>query len=202
MLIYRQLIYEPFRTGLTCGAVASALAVILLLEGFQTGLLVQLKNVALNRGADLIVAQAGVSNFVASRSLLPQLSRERIESIKGVVEAHPMTMVPVIYEKAGYRKSPIFFVVYDTGGGPSKIITGRAAQAPREIVIDESLAVLYDLNVGDPFIVADFEFRISGIAEQDSALFTAFSFINYDDMIDFFFDSDLVIVINKRKSSE
>ena len=191
-LIYRQLVYEPFRTALTCGAVASALAVILLLEGFQTGLLVQLKNVALNRNADLIVAQAGVSNFVASRSLLPQLSRERIESIEGVVEAHPMTMVPVIYEQAGYRKSPIFFLVYDTGGGPSKIITGRVAQEPREIVIDESLAVLYDLNVGDPFIVADFEFRISGIAEQASALFTAFSFINYDDMIDFFFDSDLV----------
>lgn len=80
-LIYRQLIYEPFHTLLTGTAIASALAVILLLEGFQTGLLVQLKNVALNRGADLIVAQTGVSNFVASRSLLPQLSRQRIESI-------------------------------------------------------------------------------------------------------------------------
>jgi len=191
-LIYRQLVYEPFRTSLTCVAIASALAVILLLEGFQSGLLMQLKNVALNRGADLIVAQSGVSNFVASRSLLPQLSRERIEAIEGVVEAHPITMVPVIYEKQGYRKSPIFFVVYDIGGGPSKIKEGRSAKAPREIVIDESLAVLYDLEVGDPFIVADFEFRISGIAEQASALFTAFAFINYDDMIDFFFDSDLV----------
>ena len=191
-LIYRQLVYEPFRTLLTCGAIASALAVILLLEGFQSGLLVQLKNVALNRGADLIVAQSGVNNFVGARSLLPQLSRERIESIEGVVDAHPITMVPVIYEQAGYRKSPIFFVVYDTSGGPSKLKAGRAAKAPREIAIDESLAVLYDLKVGDPFIVADFEFRVSGIAEQASALFTAFAFINYDDMIDFFFDSDLV----------
>ncbi len=191
-LIYRQLIYEPFRTLLTCGAIASALAVILLLEGFQSGLLIQLKKVALNRGADLIVAQTGVTNFIASRSLLPQLSRQRIEAIEGVVEAHPITMVPVIYEQAGYRKSPIFFIVYDTGGGPSMIKAGRAAENPREIVIDKSLAVLYDLKVGDSFIVADFEFRISGIAEQASALFTAFSFINYDDMIDFFFDSDLV----------
>ncbi|VAW83818.1 hypothetical protein MNBD_GAMMA18-1165 [hydrothermal vent metagenome] len=191
-LIYRQLVHEPFRTFLTGGAIASALAVILLLEGFQSGLLIQLKNVVLDRGADLIVTQAGVSNFTASRSLLPQMSRQQIEAVDGVVEAYPITMVPVIYEQQGYRKSPVFFVVYDIGGGPSKIKVGRAVEKPREIVIDESLAVLYDLNVGDPFVVADFEFHISGIAEQASALFTAFAFINYDDMIDFFFDSDLV----------
>jgi len=191
-MIYRQLVHESFRTLLTGAAIASALAVILLLEGFQSGLLVQLKNVALNRGADLIVAQAGVSNFVASRSLLPQLSRQRIEAVDGVIEAHPITMVPVIYEKPGYRKNPVFFVVYDTSGGPSRIKAGRSVTEPRDIVIDESLAVLYDLKVGDSFVVADFEFHISGIAEQASALFTAFSFINYDDMIDFFFDSDLV----------
>lgn len=191
-LIYRQLVYESFRTLLTSVAIASALAVILLLEGFQTGLLVQLKNVSLNRGADLIVAQKGVTNFIASRSLLPQVSRELIESIDGIEAVHPITSVPVIYEKEGYRKSPIFFMVYDSGGGPTVIKAGRSATQPRDIVIDESLAVLYDLKVGDPFIVADFEFHISGITEQASALFTAFAYINYDDMIDFFFDSDLV----------
>ena len=46
------------------------------------------------------------------------------------------------------------------------------------------------------WITANFEFRVSGIAKQASALFTAFSFINYDDMIDFFFDSDLVVDIS------
>lgn len=191
-LIYRQLMYEPFRTLLTCVAIGSALAVILLLEGFQTGLFVQLKNVSLNRGADLIVAQSGVTNFIATRSLLPQVSREAIESIQGVKVAHPITSVPVIYEREGYRKSPVIFIVYDTGGGPAVIKAGHTVTKPRDIVIDESLAVLYDLEVGDPFIVADFVFHISGIAERASALFTAFAFINYDDMIDFFFDSDLV----------
>ena len=101
----------------------------MLLEGFQSGLIVQLINVALNRGADLIVAQSGVSNFIASRSLLPQLNRQMIAA-------------------------------------------GRVASAAWEIVIDESLAVLYDLNIGDPFIVADFEFRVSDIAKRASALFT------------------------------
>jgi len=191
-LIRRQLVHEPFRTLLTCIAIGSALAVILLLEGFQTGLYVQLKNVALTRGADLIVTQSGVTNFVASRSLLPQISREVVESIDGVKEAHPITSMPIIYDKPGYRKSPVFFMVYDTGGGPVVIIEGQKASKPRDIVIDKSLAVLYDLNVGDPFIVADFKFNVSGITEHASALFTAFAYISYDDMIDFFFDSDLI----------
>jgi len=192
MLIYRQLTHESFRTGLTLLSVAAAIAVILLLEGFQTGLMEQLHLVALNRGADLIVTQSGVSNFVASRSLLPQLSRQRIEAIDGVNAAYPITMVPVIYQKSGYRRSPIFFVVYDQGGGPSKLIAGHAPQHAREIIIDESLAALYQLKLGDPFIVSDFRFKVSGIAKGASALFTAFSFIRYDDMIDFYFDSDLV----------
>lgn len=191
-LTYRQLRHEPIRTLFTSMAVGSAIALILLLEGFMTGLLVQLKNVSMNRGADLIVAQSGVSNFIASRSLLPQLSRQKIEAIEGVKQAHPITSVPVIYEQAGYRKAPVFFMVYDTGGGPATIKYGKPASKPRDIVIDESLAVLYDLKVGDAFVVADFQFHIAGIAEQASALFTAFAFINYDDMIDFFFDSDLV----------
>jgi len=192
MLVFRQLIHESYRTILTLVAIAAAIAVILLLEGFQSGLVQQLGKVALNRNADLIVSQAGVNNFVASRSLLPQLSRQRIEAIDGVAAAYPITMIPIIFHKPGYRRTPVFFVVYDQGGGPSHLIAGQDPQHPRDIVIDESLAVLYDLNIGDPFLVSDFEFHISGIAKQASALFTAFTFIKYDDMLDFFFDSDLV----------
>jgi len=190
--VFRQLLHEPFRTVLTGVAMAAALSVVLLLEGFMTGLLVQMDGIAMHRGADLIVAQEGVRNFVGSRSLLPQLARQEVEDIKGVKAAHPITMLPVIYKKEGYRQAPVFFVVYDTGGGPYNIKEGKLSREPRQIVIDESLAVVYDLKVGDKFVVSDFEFQISGIAKQASALFTAFAFIYYDDMIDFFFDSDLV----------
>ena len=67
-LVYSQLVHDPFRTAITTPAIVSALAVILLLEVFLSGLYIQLKNVSLNCGADLIVVQTGVSNFVASRS--------------------------------------------------------------------------------------------------------------------------------------
>ncbi len=155
------------------------------------GLLIQLENTVLNRGADLIVAQSGVSNFLGSRSLLPQLSRERIEGIEGVKEAHPMTMVQVIYSQDGV-KQPIFLIVYDTAGGPVNITEGGPIRESRQIVIDESLAKLYGLAPEDPFVVAGFEFRVAGVARRAAALFTAFAFVSYDDMIDFYFDSDLV----------
>jgi hypothetical protein len=99
--------YDPLRSLLTCGAISSALALILLLEGFQSGLLIQLKNVALNRGADLIVAQSGVSNFVASRSLLPQLSRERIEAVRRRGAPHHYGAGNI--RQAGISQEPDFF---------------------------------------------------------------------------------------------
>ncbi len=190
-LVKRQIQMEAGRTLFVCLSIGAALAVVLLLEGFQQGLLVQLRNAVLNRGADLIVAQAEVSNFIGSRSLLPQLSRQRVESIDGVTSAHPVTLVPVIYTQ-GNNKRPIFFLVHDTAGGPISLVAGQYAKAPREIIIDESLAVFYDLVPGDPFVVSEFEFRIAGIARQASAFFTAFAFLNYDDLIDFYFDSDLM----------
>lgn len=190
-LVGRQLAYDGGRTLFVSIAIAASLALVLVLEGFEQGLYIQLKNAVLNRGGELIVTQSGVTNFIASRSVLPQMSREQIEAVDGVVEAHPMTIVPVIYERHG-RKTPIFFMVYDTAGGPANIVQGKPISGPRQIVVDESLATMHDLHVGDTFVVSNYEFRISGLSRQAAAMFTSFSFITYDDLIDFYFNSDLV----------
>jgi hypothetical protein len=85
--------------------------VVLLLEGFQSGLYAQMERALLRRGADLVVVQSGVENFLASRSKLPQKSRAQVERVPGVLAAMPLTMVPIIYE-AGERRSPILLVVH------------------------------------------------------------------------------------------
>jgi putative ABC transport system permease protein len=138
----------------------------------------------------LIVTQAGVSNMTAARSVLPQLAREEVESVAGVRTAHPLTGLPVIYAGKG-RKTPIFLVVYDTAGAPSRIVSGRAVRAEREIVIDRSLAKRYAIGLGDPIIVSDFRFEIVGVSEATAALFTPFAFTNYDSLIDFYLEADL-----------
>lgn len=186
-LIRRQLGFHPVQTLFVCVAIGSSLAVIFLLEGFQLGLLVQLRKTVQERGGDLIVAQAGVTSFIASRSVLPQLSRERIETVDGVRAAHPLTLVPVIYEQNN-RKTPVILVVYDTIGGP----TGIQLQMPSQIVIGRSLAVIHDLNIGDRFMVGGYAFNISGIVDNASVMFTPLAFITYDDLIDWYFNSDIV----------
>lgn len=189
--VRRQLGFHIGRTLFVCVSIGSALAVILLLEGFQQGLLAQLRQTVLNRGGDLIVAQAGVTNFIAGRSTLPQLSRERIEAVDGVRAAHPLTLVPVIYERHG-RKTPVIFVVYDTTGGPSRISEGSPIHAPRDIIIGRALAVMHNLTIGDPFIVGGYEFNISGLVDDAAVMFTPLVFITYDDLLDWYFNADIV----------
>ena len=189
-LAYRQLLLDPVRSILTGLAIASVIAVILVLAGFENGLYYQLRRAVLDRGADLIVAQAGVSNLLAARSSLPQLTRADVEAVPGVAHAHPLTAIPIIYTDQGIKR-PVFVWVYQTLGGPSRIEYGEPVTEGRDIVIDKALASKYGLQPGDSFVVSDFEFKVSGVASNEAALFTSFAFINYDGLIDLFLESEI-----------
>lgn len=194
-LVYRQLVIDPVRTALTATALAAVVAVILILEGFNEGLIAQLGDAVTDRQADLIVTQAGISNMIAARSVLPQFTRRDVEAVPGVAVAHPLTGIPVIYAE-GEKRTPIFLLVYDSRGGPQRLAAGSAATEPRDIVIDRSLAAKYGLMTGDPLLISDFEFRVSGIADGAAAFFTPFGFARYDDLIDFYFESDVAADIS------
>jgi len=176
---------------MTVLAMAGVVTVLLVLDGFRLGVYSQLRAGVLDRGGDLIVTQAGVANMIAVRSVLPQLTRLAVEDIEGVKEAHPLTGLPIIYDQDG-RKTPIFLFVHDTLGGPPQIDVGRPATEPRQIVLDSSLAHKYGLAPGDDIVISDFRFRIAGFARNSSALFTAFGFVSYDGLLDFYLESDMV----------
>jgi putative ABC transport system permease protein len=194
-MLYRQLAFNLFRTALTVAALAAVVAVILVLEGLREGMLAQSRSVVMDRNADLIVTQSGIANMTAARSILPQFARLDVEATEGVAVAHPLTAIPIIYDQGG-RRTPIFLLVYDTGGGPRRLIAGRMPEVPRDIVVDRSVAKIHNLRLGDPFIVSDFEFRVAGIATGASVMFTPFAFIRFDDLIDFYFESDVAADIS------
>lgn len=189
-LAYRQLTYDLTRSFLTAFAISAAIAVILILKGFEQGLYIQSERVVLSRGGQLILAQAGVSNFLAVRSSLPQLTRGRVESIDGVSVAHPITGFWAIYGPEG-NKFPLLLLVYDTLGGPVHIVEGRPISDSRDVIIDIGLGRKFDLKPGDPLVISDFEFRVAGITRNSSALFSTFAFVTYDGMIDLFLESEI-----------
>lgn len=189
-LAVRQLMYEPLRTILTVTAIGFVVSTMLVLSGFEQGLYYQLRRVVLDRGADLIVTQAGVSSFLTARSSLPQLSREEVERIDGVREAYPMTGLTAIYEKEGI-KTFIYIFVFDKLGGPISMIEGSGAPEGREVIIDLSLAKKYGIKVGDPLTISDFTFTISAISRDSAAFFMPLVFITYDGMIDLFLESEM-----------
>lgn len=188
-LAWKQLTLDRVRTTMTAFAVAAVVAVILVLDGFEQGQYRQLERVVQNRRADLIATQAGVEDFVAARSSLPQLSRQAVEAIDGVVNAHPMTALPFIYRQDG-KLTPVYILVYDTRGGPASLLRGSGIRQSHDIVIDQTLALKHGLNIGDSFEVSDFDFQVTGITDE-AAFFMPFAFISYDGMIDLFLESEI-----------
>ncbi len=118
------------------------------------------------------------------------MARLRVEEVEGVQVAHPLTGLSVIYERDG-RRSPLLVLVYDTAGGPSEILTGTESPVERGIVIDRALAVKYGLEPGDTMEISDFEFTVSAVSTNSSAFLTPFAFITFDDLIDFYFESEV-----------
>jgi len=181
---------EPLHSMLVALAIAAAVAVTLILRGFEQGLYIQSESVVLERGGDLIVTQAGVSNFLAVRSSLPQLTRRRVEAVDGVKAAYPMTGFWVIYGPEG-NKFPLLLLVYDKLGGPTHLVAGRPIRDPHDVIIDLSLSKRFGLKPGDSLIVSDFEFHIVGVTSGSSALFSSLAFVTYDGMIDLFLESEI-----------
>lgn len=189
LLAWRQLRWDVWRTVLTAWAVGTVVAVILVLVGFEQGQYRQLQRAVLNRGGDLIVTEAGVTNFIAGRSSLPQTTRAQVEAVAGVRQAYPLTTLPLIFVQ-GERRTPIAVVVHDQRGGPHRLLAGRVAKGSREIVIDRSLANKYRLALGQTLAVAGYDFVVVGIAQGETTFFMPITFINYDALIDFMLEAE------------
>lgn len=171
-------------------ALGAVLAVVLVLEGFRSGIADQLVETIVGRGVPLIATQAGIDNFLAVRSSIPQQTRLQMEELPAVIAAAPLTLVPVIFERAG-ATMPIVVMVTDGIGGPRRLAAGEDTLGGGRIVVDESLAREFRVEVGDAVALNGYAFEVSGITRGAAAFFTPFAFIDYDDLIDWFWALDV-----------
>lgn len=178
----RTLWQDRWRTLLSVLAIAAAVVLLLVLEGFQVGLYRQIREYPARLDVPLVATQAGVRNMTGARSIVPLEVVPQVSSVPGVRAVHPVVGLPIVYAQ-GDDKTPIYVVAYQGRGGPTALRRGRAIRAPREIVIDQGLARKYGLAPGDPFELAGVAFTVSGVSAGSSNVFNPYVYISLDDAL-------------------
>lgn len=184
-----EVLRAPTRTVLRTLAIGGALSVTLLFEAFRLGVDRQMAMPAASLPAPLVVVEKGAKHVVGIRSNLPQSARAAVEALPGVRAAHPLVSVPVIFTYGG-RRTPIQVMAYDSAGAP-RLASGRAIAGPRQLVLDERLARLDGIRVGNEVEVLDRKLTVVGLSADTDIFFSPFAFLTYDELIDLYLESDV-----------
>ena len=177
-LAYRNLLKDKTRVALSMGGVAMAMMLILVLNGFLTGMYRQITSYLDHSAGTLVVAQEDVVNLLGATSLLPAGIANQVEVVRGVDKAIPILSQFVILDLHG-KKQPTYMVGYnpEEGGGPWELFAGRQPRMKREIVFDRVLAERHELRIGDEVEVLGKDFTIVGLSNGTTSWMTSFFFI-------------------------
>jgi len=177
-LARRNLFQDKTRLALSVGGVALAVMLILLLNGFLTGMNRQITSYLDHSPGSLIVAQKGVSNLLGATSLLPPGAAGKVEAVNGVGKVASILSQFVILDLQG-KKQPAYMIGYEPeqGGGPWEIGEGRKPATDSEIVFDGVLARRHNLHIGDTFEIMGQDFTIVGLSDGTASWMTSFFFI-------------------------
>ena len=181
-LARRNLFQDKTRLALSIGGVALAVMLILLLNGFLTGMNRQITSYVDHSPGSLMVAQKGVRNLLGATSILPPGAAGEVEAVDGVEEVVPILSQFIILDLHG-KKQPAYMIGYEPGGavgqggGPWQLNAGREPATDTEMVFDSILARRHDLQIGDTFEIMGQDFTIVGLSDGTTSWMTSFFFI-------------------------
>lgn len=177
-LAFRNLIQQKMRLALSIGGVALAIMLIVLLNGFLSGIYIQVTAYLDNTPADWVVAQDGVTNLLSATSILPAGAADLARGVPGVGSVIPIISQFVILDIHN-EKVVAYLVGYepDFGGGPWELGEGRAPKRDDEIVLDRVMAQSHGFSLGDTIDLLDEEFKVVGLSEGTSSWMASFIFV-------------------------
>jgi len=177
-LAFRNLFQHKFRLLLSIGGVALAIMLIVILNGFLSGIYVQITAYLDNTPADLVIAQDGVTNLLSATSILPPDAETQARGVAGIEQITPIISQFVILDVHD-KKVVAYLVGYepDTGGGPWKMAAGRPPQDDDEIVLDWVMAQEHGFELGDTIELLDEEFTVVGLSDGTNSWMASFIFI-------------------------
>lgn len=180
-IAFRNMRTGKARIAFSIGGVAVATLllsfILALYRGWNDGLVTYIDN----SEADLWVTPFGADSFFTPG----WFSRANVDSIAkqpGVTGAYPLMYRPVKLRTATNA--------YDTWavgimpgalGGPSRVTKGAETPARGEIIVDEVLADIASLSIGDRVDIGGYKMTVSGTSTGGNVVFAQISFIHQED---------------------
>ncbi len=158
---------KKVRSIISLLAVGLGIALLLVLVGMTQGSIADVAARIQNVGGDIIVQQAGSTNFLALRSgILPEKYREKLLAIPGVAAVSPVVTWTTSYRNQLYVVYGIDPEEFSSIGGGLQIVAGRMLQSPDEVVVDSRLASAAHLALGGSMDLLGSTFHVAGIAKE------------------------------------
>ncbi|VAW43467.1 hypothetical protein MNBD_CHLOROFLEXI01-544 [hydrothermal vent metagenome] len=178
-LAFRNLWQQKFRLALSVAGVALAMMLIILLNGFLSGIYVQVTAYLDNTPADLVIAQDGVTNLLGATSLLPAGVADQARGVPGVAQVMPIVSQFTIFDLHD-EKVVAYMVGYDPkeGGGPWQLKDGRFPTDDNEVVLDWVMAEQHGFHIGDTIDILNEAFAVVGLSDGTNSWMASFFFVN------------------------
>jgi len=161
-MFWGNLAVRPLRCFLTILAIAIQVVLILMIVGLTSGVLWEWGKRVEGVGADLLVQPPNSSIFFAfSSAVMPESLGDQIEKLPDVDE-----VAPTLILSDPKTLMIIYGIDYKRFNALSRgfiFRSGRAFQAPDEVLADDIIAQTRHLKVGDTVTLVNRPFRISGI---------------------------------------
>jgi len=174
-----------------------SIALIFINQGFQDGMLRQIKAYLLGTGADIFISQEGVDSFLFSSSALPFAAKADFLRVSGVEQVTDVVAGLAMFDYQN-DKTPVMVIGFDPNkdvGGPWQLKQGQPLEPvplyqktiaagtatgllkkqikPKEAIFDYALSKKYGLEVGDDVEIQDYDFKIVGLSGGTTSWITS-----------------------------
>jgi putative ABC transport system permease protein len=161
-LVIENLKHRPVRTLLSILAIGIQVTMVLTLVGLSTGMLEEQARRARGMGADVVVRAPG-SSIISLSANFPAGHLPLVEHWPHVAAATGV----LIQSTAGFLNTitGIDIASFNHFNGGFRFLQGGPFQGPNDIIIDSYYANEHNLHVNDPVMIANQNWRVSGIVE-------------------------------------
>lgn len=201
----KSLIKEKLRFIIGLSGISVAIALILIINGFSSGLYKQTAAYYENLQADYIISESSTGMLTATSSL-PRSIDSKIKKIEGVESVYSTIYVPYILR--GNVSTPIIIIGYTPGksGGPWNIIDGRNILKKNEIVLDVALARQRNKKVGNMIEIFSKKLNIVGLSTETTSYMSSYAFVTINHLREltknYFYTSYFLIDISDNKQNK